>query len=1030
MAEWDLEALCEKWQQRWWDAGLHHAERSDEERPTFWIHFAYPGISGYLHVGHMRGFTYSDVFARYKRQTGHDVLFPAGFHASGIPAIAFAKDVERGEKTDYLLDNGYDAETHGPIETLTDPQKVVEYFAHVYTHDYWKKFGFLIDDRRNCTTIDPGYQRFIQWQFRRLADKGYLTQKPHYAPFCPVAGPVAVDKSETDIKQGGAAEVKEFVAVRFTIPTGDLVDTDDAYDTIVLPCATLRPETLYGVTNLWIDPEHEYELVRVWKDGAVADDDPSEVWLVSQQGRVKLEWQMERAEALDLTVPGKALVGETATAPLTGAEVPVVAASFVDPQIATGIVMSVPGHAPFDYAAYVDAGLLDDLGEPPQILDIKGYDDLPAKVAMQAHGAKTQADAEALEAATEQVYADEFNKGVLNDRCGDWSGQAIKAAKDAIIEAFVGDDVGRIIRQFSEPVVSRAGELVDIKRIPDQDFIHYADPDWTAKAKEHAASMQVFPQRYGDELPNVLDWFGDRACVRRGSWLGTEFPFKQDWIIEPIADSTFYSWYYLVSRYVQVPEGHAGTPVGDADRPLPPEALTDVFFDYVLNGKGDLGEVVQASVVDAEKLGHELDPDAVEAAAKAVRQDVKGWGPVDINLGGKEHQTVHFPVWTMNMVGLMDDPALWPRGIFVNWWVTQKAGAKISKSKGGAEPIPGAAKKYGVDPMRLYYCHVGSPHVDIEWDPDIVLDYRKRVQRIARVTDDLLAVGERQRGEREQRIGAGSAGDDASGAVDGDAGPMDAWLEAAFARHLRSAGEALEAYDLRSAVTELVYSVPDTLRWYQRRGGANGTLLATIVRDWAVALCPLVPHTAEEMFERAGGEGLCSAQPFPQPDAPDEDALAAEAYLQAVLEDVQTVRKLADVEAPETLWLWTAPAWKRDLAAKAAAMAAETDGKFPMAAFMQEVMADPTMRKRGKAVQQFTGRLPQAVVQWSSAQRRFLASGLEEAAVLRDAADFIAEEVGVATVAVHAADEDDAPDGPDPSKRNVASPLKPGIALA
>ena len=239
---WD--GITDKWQQRWWDAGIHRADR-DEDKPSYFLHFAYPGISGYLHVGHMRGFTYGDVFTRYKRQTGHNVVYPAGFHASGIPAVAFAKEVERGEKTEYLRSNGYD----GDLEALTDPTAVVDYFAHVYTHDYWKKFGFLIDERRNCTTIDPGYQKFIQWQFRRLNDKGWLIQKPHYAPFCPVAGPVAVDKSETDIKQGGSAEVKEFVALKFTIPTGELVDTDDDFDTIVLPCATLRPETCLLYTS-------------------------------------------------------------------------------------------------------------------------------------------------------------------------------------------------------------------------------------------------------------------------------------------------------------------------------------------------------------------------------------------------------------------------------------------------------------------------------------------------------------------------------------------------------------------------------------------------------------------------------------------------------------------------------------------------------------------------------------------------------------------------------------------------------------
>ncbi len=962
MADWDLAALTETWQDAWWKEGLHLADRTDDGKPTYFLHFAYPGISGYLHVGHMRGFTYADVLTRYKRQTGHNVVFPAGFHASGIPAVAFAKEVERGEKTEYLRANGYD----GAIEDLTDPQKVVDYFAHVYTHDYWKKFGFLIDDRRNATTIDAGYKRFIQWQFRRLRDKGWLVQKPHYAPFCPVAGPVAVDKSETDIKQGGAAEVKEFVALRFTIPTGELVDTDDNFDSIILPCATLRPETVYGVTNLWIHPDHDYELVRVWQDGNVDDDDDAEVWLVSKQGRTKLEWQFERAEGLDLTVKGSDLVDHVATAPVTGREVPIVAASFVDPMIATGVVMSVPGHAPFDWAAYVDAGLDKTLGDPPQIVDIEGYDDLPARIACSKFNVSNQDDKEALDLATDEIYADEFNKGILNDACGDYAGERIKVVKDQIRDDFVAADHGRLIRQFSELVISRAGEVVDIKRIPDQDFIHYADEAWTDKAVAHAKEMSIFPQRYGDDIENVLRWFGDRACVRRGAWLGTEFPFKDGWIVEPIADSTFYPWYYLVSLYVN-------------DGRLSPDDLTDAFFDHVFNGVGD----------------------APSEVAAQVREDVLYWGPVDINLGGKEHQTVHFPVYIMNMVGLMDDPALWPKGIYVNWWVTQKAGAKISKSKGGAEPIPGAAQKYGVDPMRLYYCHVGSPHVDIEWDPDIVLDYRKQVLRVGRLVDEVL---EESGGE----------------------GPMDAWFGARCAQHLDVVRKAYDDHDLRTAATELVHSIPETIRWYRRRGGCNAALLKAAVQGWAVTLCPILPHVAEEMWARAGGTGLCSTQPFPESAPVDESVLAAEDYLRSVLEDAKTVAKLAGVETPTTLTLFTSPAWKSELTALALRYAANADGKFPMGPFMGEVMGNETYRQMGKQVQQFTGKLPKDLVTWSNAQKALLTAQTDEAQVLGAASDFVASELGVQEVQVFRADADDAPEHP---KRSVAAPLKPGIAL-
>jgi leucyl-tRNA synthetase len=972
--EWDLQAITEKWQKRWWDAKVHHAERpagakpwdGKGPKPTYFIHFAYPGISGYLHVGHMRGFTYTDVFARYKRMTGHQVLFPAGFHASGIPAVAFANDVKRGEKTEYLRANGYD----GPIEKLHDPRSVVDYFAKVYTNDYWKKFGFLIDERRNCTTIDPAYSKFIQWQFRQFKARGYLIEKPHYSPYCPVAGPVAVDKTETDLKQGGAAEIQEFVALKFKLPAGTIHE-----EAVILPCATLRPETVYGATNIWIRADHEYHFVRVWQDGAVKDDDPSEVWLVSAQGKRKLEWQFERAEDLHSKIFGKQLLECIATAPVTGAQIPIVGGHFVDPDIATGLVMSVPGHAPFDYAAYRDAGLLETLGKPPQIVTIEGQVGLPAELAVKKHGATNQGDKAQLDSATEEVYTEEFNKGLLTERCGPYAGKRIKAVKDQIRTDFLAQGHGRLLRQFSEMVISRAGEVVDIKRVPDQDFIHYADKPWTEKAKAHAATMQILPARYGEEMGSVLDWFGDRACVRRGAWLGTQFPFKKDWIIEPIADSTFYPWFYIVQRYVKS-EWNSSPPQGG----LPLSDLTDEFFNYIFNGQGKPAGPVW----------------------EEVRKDVLFWGPVDVNLGGKEHQTVHFPVYVMTMVGLMDDPKLWPRGIFVNWWVTQKAGAKISKSKGGAEPIPGAAARYGVDAMRLYYCHVGSPHVDIEWDPDIVTDYRKHVDRIARATDDALA-------------------------ATGNGGPMDAWLASAFGQAMAQSRAAYEAYDVRVAANGLVYTVPELLRWYARRGGASASLLRSVVQDWAKALCPMIPHVAEEMFERAGGKGLCTNAQFPEPAPVDVVALASEEYLQSVLDDIKTVQKLAGVPKVSSLVLYTTPAWKRDLVAKALQMAEAAAGKFPMGQFMSEVMADPAMRALGKSVQSFTGKLPSQVTQFSPAQRTLLSQRADEAEILRKASQFLAQEFEVAEVPVYSAD---APDAPEHAKKGLAGPLKPGIALA
>jgi hypothetical protein len=181
------------------------------------------------------------------------------------------------------------------------------------------------------------------------------------------------------------------------------------------------------------------------------------------------------------------------------------------------------------------------------------------------------------------------------------------------------------------------------------------------------------------------------------------------------------------------------------------------------------------------------------------------------------------------------------------------------------------------------------------------------------------------------------------------------------------------------------------------------------------------------MWERAGGQGLCSEAAFPEAVAADAAALAAEDYLRGVLEDIQTVRKLAGIERPASLTLFTAPNWKRELTAKAVRMAQASGGKFPMGQFMQESMADPHLRALGKFVQTFTSKLPQQVTQFSAAQRALLLSDQDEAQVLRDAAPFLAAEVGVPEVAVHRAD---APSAPEHPKKGIAAPLKPGIALA
>ncbi|MGF3554088.1 MAG: class I tRNA ligase family protein, partial [Thermoplasmatota archaeon] len=341
-----------KWQKKWFENKVFESKK--ERNKKFFIHFAYPGVSGYLHVGHMRGFTYCDIISRYKKMKGFDVLFPAGFHASGIPSIGFAKKVERKDPLTIksLKENGL---TEKEIEKLKNSYEVVNYFSKVYVEDYWKRFGFLIDYSRLMSTISKGYNKFIQWQFYKLKEKNFLIQKPHFAPFCPNCGPVAVDKSETDILKGGSAEILEFTTIKFKMDDG-----------AILPAATLRPETIFGVTNMWINPDVEYEKVKI-------DD---EIWICSKECVNKISYQIENVKLLNEKILGKNLIGKTCEIPLVERKIPILPGSFADPNVATGIVMSVPAHAPYDWIALIESG---ENIDPITIIDVQGFGTNPAK---------------------------------------------------------------------------------------------------------------------------------------------------------------------------------------------------------------------------------------------------------------------------------------------------------------------------------------------------------------------------------------------------------------------------------------------------------------------------------------------------------------------------------------------------------------------------------------------------------------------------------------------------------------------------
>ncbi len=964
----DYAEMEKKWQSKWAEKKLNESERQDG-KPKFMLIFAYPGLTGYLHVGHLRGYTYADALGRYKRMTGYNVLFPVGTHATGNGAISLASKIARkDEKTvDYLLRNGCPEEE---IDKLKEPMDVVNFFNNVYQNDYWKRFGFLADWRRFTCTLYPDYGKFIEWQFTKLKEKGLLVQKPYYAPFCPVHGPVAVDPSETDISKGGLAETQEYTLLKFWCEERKFF----------LVAATLRPETIFGQVCFWARPDMEYSIVE--KDG--------ERWVVSPQCAEKMSLQFDGVEEVG-RIAGKDLIGLTCTAPMIHKQIPVFPADFVDPDVGTGLVTSCPSDAPDDWnslqVAKANPELTEKYGIPKDIVDavvpvsiisIKGYGDFPAQSIIEKMKIPSVKDPakfrELMDEAKKQVYKDGYHMGVMKDVCGEFSGMRVEEAKDKIQQAMLASKEAEIFRDLTEEVVCRCGQRVHIKRIDDQWFINYADRQLTDSTKEHCRDMTIFPAQYYENVQGVLDWYRERACVRLGNWLGTRFPFDNKWIIEAISDSTLYPLFYTISLYSNTKQ-------------ITPEQMTPEFFDYVVLEKGEPSAVAGSTGIDQELL-------------EKIRKDVHYWYPLDINLGGKEHMTVHFPVFLMNHRAILPDD-MQPKGIIVNWYVTGKNKDKISKSKGGAQPIPGAVAKFGADSMRLYYAHVASMFVDVEWDEDLVFTYKQKLENIMSSVEDLI-----------------------NAEADVPSGDIDAWLLSRFNTHVSEIRAAMDRYDLRQMATVVYYDMSNDMRWYARRGGKNRDTVMQALRIWINAMMPITPHVAEELWSEAGFEGLVSEAQFPEADDSKGNAAAeyGEGLVQEVIGDVNEIKKMAKTEVSKAV-IYTTPMWKVGVMKDAIAMAEA--GNLTIPDLTKRCMADENLKKRGKETSDFVKKIAVDLMRSNLKDKKALAD-LDEEALLKSAKDFIASETGMETE-IYGADEENKF---DPSnKARVAVPGRPAIYL-
>ena len=305
----------QKWQAKWEAARIFEAD-PDPNRQKKMVTFPFPYMNGPLHVGHTFTASRVDAYARFKRMQGYNVLWPWSWHWTGQPLLGASQRVARGDEAYIKVLREVDGVPEVELQKFVDPY----YMAQYYTNEgrlAVKSVGFSVDWRREFTTVMPTFQKFVEWQYKNLREKGYVTRGTHPVVWCPK------DQSPTgdhDRQSGEGVTPEEYTLIKYRLD-----------EKTILPAATFRPETIYGITNIWINPEAVY----------VEADVNGENWIVSQEAAEKLKEQ-ERKIEVKRSFKGKELIGKTFTNPITGLKFPILPGWFVDPKTANRRSLQCP----------------------------------------------------------------------------------------------------------------------------------------------------------------------------------------------------------------------------------------------------------------------------------------------------------------------------------------------------------------------------------------------------------------------------------------------------------------------------------------------------------------------------------------------------------------------------------------------------------------------------------------------------------------------------------------------------------------
>ncbi|MBL7055402.1 leucine--tRNA ligase [Candidatus Woesearchaeota archaeon] len=881
----DLKSIEEKWKKIWEENKVFESDASLGKK-KFFATFPYPYMNGFLHMGHFYSVMRAEVFSRYKRLQGHNVLFPQAWHCTGSPIEAAAKRVREKEskQIESMKKQGF---SDKEIEKFGEAKHWTEFFPARAKEDYLN-LGMSVDFRRSfiTTSLNPYYDKFIEWQFNKLKGK-YVVKGKHPVVWDPKENTPVGDHDRVE----GEGEIpQEFLLIKHKLEDGRLIVT-----------ATLRPDTLLGITNLYVNPDVTYKEVEV----------KNEKWIVSENCIANLESQGFNPKVRG-DVSGKSLIAKKVEV-VGNRKVLCLPASFVDEKYGTGLVHSVPSDSVDDLIALwdlqKDEQTLKKYGfnveevnaiKPIPVLNTPGYGENPAEVMLREEGIKSQKESKKLEKIRNELYKISFYNATFNSLYQNYfsenlEGKNVQDHKELIKDELEKQGFSDKYYQLTGKVVARSLSECVVKIVEDQWFMNYSDKEWKKLAHECLDSMKLYPDKSRQQFNYVLDWLQNWACVREVG-LGTKLPWDDKWVIESLSDSTIYMAYYTIAHLLQEEDLNE---------------IDDSVFDHIFLGKEK----------PTKKLKH-LD---------TMKEEFNYWYPMDFRNSGKDLIQNHLAFSIFNHVAIFPKDK-WPRSFGVNGWVTVD-GQKMSKSLGNFIMLKDLVKESSVDGSRITIMSGGEGLDDPNWDSDTAKSMENKLNGLYELCADNYDKG--------------------SSKVTN----ADKWMESQLNCIIKNCTEFMEQTLFRSALQKSFFELPKTIKNYIAKSdnNPNKEIMNKAIESLIILNTPFSPFICEEVWEKLGNQGYVTNASWPEFDESKIDLKANffDDMIANTKKDISTVKELSKKEKLSKVILFVSEEWKYNLVDLTREKLKETRNTGDI---IKAVMGTD-LRKQGKEISKLIPRL-------------------------------------------------------------------------